>query len=198
MDKWFYHNLICPHLELVDISRCMQVSHEWYDIFRANAALCHIKDRICRAVPALGKYYKKDMSIAYFLKVIVYPYSDYIWLSRSLDIDIIVEILHLIPELSNLKINHFNHPMGNSKFIEFYSNETSVAVVFIIPPDIPRLYIAEHFIGNINSKICKSENNRARVSYFDRITNGGNLILNLLFSRNLPIPIFKYRPTEIF
>ena len=54
LPKDVIYSCLCPYLELAELARCAQVSHQWLEMFRANGAFRHIKDRIARVVPSLS------------------------------------------------------------------------------------------------------------------------------------------------
>jgi hypothetical protein len=111
LPKDVIYSCLCPYLSLVELARCAQVSRKWLEMFRANGAFRHIKDRIYRAVPSLSPENN------YFLFL-----NNVYNLSAINDITIYELLIYILPTLSG-SIDHYCYEDVNDLFVfSFFLN----------------------------------------------------------------------------
>ena len=177
LPKDVIYSCICPYLELVELARCAQVSRKWLEIFRANGAFHHIKDRISRVVPAL----EKDTRL--WLKYHIYPLCKPYGLFKYGKQDEIIGVLKLNPKLKNFHV------------VTYITNSIDSMDLVIDMTDDKYRIIFEHCKGDDDNDNCvyKTLNNRlARRTQFCGC-NFENALFRLLFPGQpikYPDPVF--------
>jgi hypothetical protein len=190
LPKDVIHACLCPYLSLVDLARCAQVSHQWFETFCANGAFRHIKDKIDAAVPLEPlelpkKKRKKEMYFCnthQFLKYRVYPLCTPPALGKCGNIDTIIRVLQLWPDLRNLPVHWFVRA-DNTVVIEF-----DRSFVFFI--EYGAIRSIQNFYGYCNdgqSKICNT-NDRIILRHYK-----GNVFENALYRLLFPGRLPEYR-----
>jgi hypothetical protein len=161
LPKDVIYSCLCPYLELVELARCAQVSRKWLEIFRANGAFRHIKDRISRAVPALEK--DTRLWLIYHIYPLCKPYGLFKYGKQ----DEIIGVLKLIPYLKNFHV------------VSYFKNSMDL---FIDTIDDKYRIIYGHHKGDHDNDICiyKTSHHMAKITQFCAC-NFENILFRLMF-----------------
>jgi hypothetical protein len=165
LPKDLIYYCLCPYLELVELARCAQVSRKWLEIFRANGAFRHIKDRIDMALP---KYFTDNSDdTRLILKYRIYPLCKPDGLFNYGTQNEIIDVLKLNPKLNNLHI------------MKFIKNSTTLQIEIFVDGNVIFLehnkLITQSHLPNLY--LCS---NAMRKSYFCAC-NFENAVFRLLF-----------------
>jgi hypothetical protein len=192
LPKDVIYSCLCPYLELVQLARCMIVSHGWFRLFCVNDAFRHIKDRIIIPLEPLELPKKRRRKELYFcntlqfLKYSVYPLCTPPALGKCSNIDTIIGVLRLWPDLCNLPIHYFTR-IDNTIVIEFGRS-------FVFFVEYGTIRSIESFYGYCNegqSKICNT-NDRVILRHYK-----GNVFENAIFRLLFPNRLSDYRDPKL-
>jgi hypothetical protein len=177
LPKDVIYSCLCPYLELVELARCAQVSKYWLEMFRANGAFRHIKDRIVRAVPALENISSSYTDTYHYLKFAVYGVcKNFINIGNT---KIVIGILKLHPVMRDLYVNVYSDN-DSGQVIELYNDYTTIVFKNDLTGWEPKYLLTMHPKSVIYNTY--SNNRHMRISHFSD-AYFGYLLHCLLFPR---------------